>query len=62
MLSDPDKIIECSLGGEDESKINESTELDADVAPGEYEVSSLVDICYGDPSNTGEHGLKFKVH
>ncbi|WOK92714.1 DNA (cytosine-5)-methyltransferase 1-like [Canna indica] len=28
---------------------------------GEYEVSKLVDICYGDPSNVGKPGLRFKV-
>ncbi|KAH6754998.1 chromomethylase 2 [Perilla frutescens var. hirtella] len=27
----------------------------------EYEVERLVDICYGDPSDTGKRGLKFKV-
>ncbi|CAH2078574.1 unnamed protein product [Thlaspi arvense] len=33
-----------------------------DSEPEEYEVEKLVDICYGDPDNTGEYGLKFKVH
>lgn len=28
----------------------------------EFEVSSLVDICYGDPTRTGKRGLKFMVH
>ncbi|KAK6274454.1 hypothetical protein POUND7_004163 [Theobroma cacao] len=28
---------------------------------GELEVSSLVDICYGDPCKTGKHSLYFKV-
>lgn len=27
----------------------------------EYEVDKLVDICYGDPTETGKRGLKFKV-
>lgn len=27
----------------------------------EYEVSSILDICYGDPEGTGKRGLKFKV-
>ncbi|KAI3828619.1 hypothetical protein L1987_02724 [Smallanthus sonchifolius] len=61
LLDDPDKIIETSCDGENESRINGSSLLETDVAPGEYEVSSLVDICYGDPSRTGQHGLKFKV-
>ncbi|GAB2230274.1 hypothetical protein Drorol1_Dr00014533 [Drosera rotundifolia] len=28
---------------------------------GEYEVLSLVDVCYGDPDQSGKPGLKFKV-
>ncbi|KAH7514814.1 hypothetical protein FEM48_Zijuj11G0130500 [Ziziphus jujuba var. spinosa] len=28
----------------------------------EFEVSRLVDICYGDPNKTGKRGLNFKVH
>ncbi|KAJ4952365.1 hypothetical protein NE237_029197 [Protea cynaroides] len=31
------------------------------IPPGEYEVLRLVDICYGDPRETGKRGLKFKV-
>lgn len=27
----------------------------------EYQVESLVDICYGDPVGTGKCGLKFQV-
>ncbi|KAM0935713.1 putative DNA (cytosine-5-)-methyltransferase [Dioscorea sansibarensis] len=27
----------------------------------EFEVSRLIDICYGDPTNVGKRGLKFKV-
>lgn len=61
VLNDPDRGLETSSGGTKKSVINESSLLDAEVAPGEYEVSSLVDICYGDPSSTGQHGLKFKV-
>ncbi|XP_076955825.1 DNA (cytosine-5)-methyltransferase CMT2-like isoform X2 [Bidens hawaiensis] len=60
ILNDPDRMNETSCVDENESIINEASLLD-DVAPGEYEVSSLVDICYGDPSSTGQHGLKFKV-
>uniref|UniRef100_A0A1D1YKA9 DNA (cytosine-5-)-methyltransferase n=1 Tax=Anthurium amnicola TaxID=1678845 RepID=A0A1D1YKA9_9ARAE len=35
--------------------------LDLKIPDGEFEVSSLVDICYGDPCKTGKRGLKFKV-
>ncbi|XP_077244764.1 DNA (cytosine-5)-methyltransferase 1-like isoform X2 [Tasmannia lanceolata] len=34
---------------------------DSKISQGEYEVSRLVGICYGDPMETGMHGLKFKV-
>ncbi|KAK8650343.1 hypothetical protein V6N13_139988 [Hibiscus sabdariffa] len=39
---------------------NDNPAKDAD-SSNELEVSGLVDICYGDPDNTGNHGLKFKV-
>ncbi|PPD93861.1 hypothetical protein GOBAR_DD09121 [Gossypium barbadense] len=39
---------------------NASSAKDSDT-PDEHEVSSLVDICYGDPCDTGNRGLKFKV-
>ena len=32
-----------------------------DIPAGEYEVSRLVDICYGDPSETGKRNLYLKV-
>lgn len=28
----------------------------------EYEVARLIDICYGDPSDTGKRGIYFKVN
>jgi len=34
---------------------------DSEIAPDEYEVLRFVDICYGDPTECGERGLKFKV-
>ncbi|XP_030535460.1 DNA (cytosine-5)-methyltransferase CMT2-like isoform X2 [Rhodamnia argentea] len=34
----------------------------ADTPKDEYEVSSLVNICYGDPNEIGKPGLHFKVH
>ncbi|KAF5730847.1 DNA (cytosine-5)-methyltransferase CMT2 isoform X1 [Tripterygium wilfordii] len=43
------------------AKDNDGSPSD-DISPEEYEVSSIVDICYGDPDKTGKHGLKFKVH
>ncbi|MED6206235.1 hypothetical protein PIB30_024827 [Stylosanthes scabra] len=35
--------------------------LDHDIPADEYEVSRIVDICYGDPSETGKHNLYLKV-
>ncbi|KAJ0968004.1 hypothetical protein J5N97_024921 [Dioscorea zingiberensis] len=34
---------------------------DDSMASEEFEVSRLVDICYGDPTSVGKRGLKFKV-
>lgn len=43
-------------------KIGESSSSKHDDSDSEeYEVEKLVDICYGDPDNTGKNGLKFKV-
>lgn len=36
-------------------------QLNSAIPAGEYEVLRLVDICYGDPTDVGKHGLKFKV-
>ncbi|XP_030947462.1 DNA (cytosine-5)-methyltransferase CMT2-like [Quercus lobata] len=35
---------------------------DDEFSSGEYEVSRLVDICYGNPNRKGKRGLHFKVH
>lgn len=32
------------------------------IVTGEFEVSRLVDICYGDPNKIGKRGLNFKVN
>lgn len=38
------------------------SQSDKEESTGEYEVSHLVDICYGDPDERGKRGLHFKVH
>lgn len=44
------------------SKASGESENDNDLSSeDELEVLKLVDICYGDPADTGKHGLKFKV-
>ena len=35
---------------------------DDEFSSGEYEVSRLVDICYGNPNRKGKRGLHFKVN
>ncbi|KAK4384758.1 DNA (cytosine-5)-methyltransferase CMT2 [Sesamum angolense] len=45
------------IGETDEQKRSKMDHKSSD----EYEVEKLVDICYGDPSDTGKRGLKFKV-
>ncbi|KAH7668771.1 DNA (cytosine-5-)-methyltransferase protein [Dioscorea alata] len=42
-------------------KSNPRAKDDSSMASEEFEVSRLVDICYGDPANVGKRGLKFKV-
>ncbi|KAK9144175.1 hypothetical protein Sjap_004078 [Stephania japonica] len=47
------------------SKVSEASEAkdsvsSPEISPEDFEVSRLVDICYGDPSETGKRGLKFK--
>uniref|UniRef100_A0A2N9FEZ0 Cytosine-specific methyltransferase n=1 Tax=Fagus sylvatica TaxID=28930 RepID=A0A2N9FEZ0_FAGSY len=43
-------------------KCDEKSVSDDEVPSGEFEVSRLVDICYGEPNKKGKRGLHFKVH
>ena len=47
------------------SKVLRTAELNSKtsnkIPSGEFEVASLIDICYGDPTNSGKRGLKFQV-
>ncbi|XP_010243148.1 PREDICTED: DNA (cytosine-5)-methyltransferase 1-like [Nelumbo nucifera] len=43
------------------SKTKVGSQCESDIQPGEYEVLKLVDICYGDPGETGNRALRFKV-
>lgn len=43
------------------SKTSRVPKNDNEIATGEYEVSRIVDICYGDPNKTGKRGVNFKV-
>ncbi|KAL3497951.1 hypothetical protein ACH5RR_040683 [Cinchona calisaya] len=67
------KLCECYVfndiknpveGGQDnlgEGENGENSKADSEEPDEEFEVSSLVDICYGDPNETGKQGLHFKV-
>ncbi|KAF3950783.1 hypothetical protein CMV_023507 [Castanea mollissima] len=41
---------------------SDESSSDDEFSSGEYEVSRLVDICYGNPNRKGKRGLHFKVH
>ncbi|XP_078429548.1 DNA (cytosine-5)-methyltransferase CMT3-like isoform X2 [Wolffia australiana] len=58
-LEDRDSSVEDQDTDDDDD--DDATEEDSSVSPDEYEVVSIVGICYGDPGNTGKFGLKFKV-
>lgn len=45
----------------EESKISTNSPCDVKMPRGEFEVSFLVDISYGNIGKSGKHGLKFKV-
>lgn len=40
---------------------NDDEDSDDSLSPGEFEVETLLDICYGDPNDTKKRGLYFKV-
>ncbi|CAK9153274.1 unnamed protein product [Ilex paraguariensis] len=61
VFDDLDRKLQSRSDDVEEAKTNIDTPLDAKIPAGEYEVSHLVDICYGDPNKTGKRGLKFKV-
>nr|XP_011465070.1 PREDICTED: DNA (cytosine-5)-methyltransferase CMT2 isoform X1 [Fragaria vesca subsp. vesca] len=35
---------------------------DDEITTGEFEVSRIIDICYGDPNKSGKRGVNFKLH
>ena len=43
------------------SKTSGVAENEDEILTGEYEVSRLIDICYGDPTKTSKQRLNFKV-
>ncbi|KAM7252040.1 hypothetical protein ACFE04_023923 [Oxalis oulophora] len=55
-VNDCMKTSKSIRGVKSKSKVNN------EIPPGEYEVESLVNICFGDPTDTGKRGLKFLVH
>ncbi|KAL0393740.1 UNVERIFIED_CONTAM: DNA (cytosine-5)-methyltransferase CMT2 [Sesamum latifolium] len=59
-VCDLERTLKCELESPSEAE-GYVTQLDREVSSGEYEVSCLVDICYGDPGDRGKCGLHFKV-
>lgn len=59
-LSDLERTLKFELEGLPEAE-DCKTQSHKGVSSGEYEVSCLVDICYGDPNESGKSGLHFKV-
>ncbi|KAK6158500.1 hypothetical protein DH2020_005814 [Rehmannia glutinosa] len=59
-VPDLDRTLRCELEDPPEAEGN-MTQLDKEESSGEYEVSSLIDICYGNPNKRGKCGLHFKV-
>ncbi|KAL0324137.1 UNVERIFIED_CONTAM: DNA (cytosine-5)-methyltransferase CMT2 [Sesamum calycinum] len=59
-VCDLERTLKCELERPSEAE-GYATQLDREVSSGEYEVSCLVDICYGDPCDRGKCGLHFKV-
>lgn len=55
-ICDIERTVKCAL--EEPLDVSQS---DKEESTGEYEVSHLVDICYGDPDERGKRGLHFKV-
>ncbi|PIA25868.1 hypothetical protein AQUCO_10500006v1 [Aquilegia coerulea] len=51
------RSLNLRAGRVGDSKVDAHNEIPS----GEYEVSSIIDICYGDPTETGMRGLRFKV-
>lgn len=43
------------------SRIKTRSNADNEISSDEFEVSELLDICYGDPNETGKRELTFKV-
>ncbi|KAK6137229.1 hypothetical protein DH2020_029018 [Rehmannia glutinosa] len=58
-VSDLDRTLRCEFEDPPEAEGN-MTQLDKEESSGEYEVSSLIDICYGNPNKRGKCGLHFK--
>ncbi|KAL7003786.1 MAD2L1-binding protein [Sarracenia purpurea var. burkii] len=54
-------LSDASMTRETNSRVMKAAKINNKMPTGEYEVASLVDICYGDPSETGKRGLHFQV-
>lgn len=60
-ILDADKIRNSDSKTKNMGESKMDTHDDSEISPDEYEVLRFVNICYGDPTECGERGLKFKV-
>ncbi|KAL9177383.1 hypothetical protein ABFS82_01G055000 [Erythranthe guttata] len=61
-VGDLERALDCELADPHESEnCTAQSDSDSEESSEEYEVSFLVDICYGDPNKNGKCGLHFKV-
>lgn len=51
-------MLEDMEEGEDDA----NSLADSDDSDAEYEILRLVDICFGDPNDTGKPGIHFQVY
>jgi len=54
------ELLSSDANQQEDANIDEDSDDDS-LSPGEFEVETLLDICYGDPNYTRKHGLYFKV-
>ncbi|XP_042033383.1 DNA (cytosine-5)-methyltransferase CMT2-like isoform X1 [Salvia splendens] len=60
-VCDIERALKCEIEELPEAKEACLSSSDTEESSDEYEVSHLVDICYGDPNESGKCGLLFKV-
>ncbi|XP_042034532.1 DNA (cytosine-5)-methyltransferase CMT2-like isoform X2 [Salvia splendens] len=60
-VCDIERTLKCEIDELQEAEEACLSSSDTEESSDEYEISHLVDICYGDPNESGKCGLHFKV-